>query len=427
MKTVIPRVRGTRDFYPEHMVLRNWIYSNIRSVCVKYGYQEWDAPILERLDLYAAKSGDELVRDQAFVFEDRGGSQVALRPELTPSLARMVAQQGNEQALPLRWWSFGPFWRYERPQKGRMREFFQWNVDFLGCEGIIADAEVACVGADLLRTLGLTSEQVGIRVNSRVLMESKISQLGVAREGFRRVFQLIDKLDKVTEEKWLDQHKTANLDRSQANELLEVLRDGEQWQESLELVEFFETVEAMGLGNWFKFDPKVVRGLDYYTGIVFEARDQLGEFRAVFGGGRYDNLVADVGGEKLAATGFAMGDVVVELLARKHDLVPDVRQPPAGVLVTVFDQNMMLESMALADELRNAGLSIELYPAADRLGKQLKYADRKRMLLVVVLGPEEIDKGIVSLKTLDDRKQTAVAREDAASEIRAFIDRVQAS
>ena len=191
MNSIVRSVKGTRDFYPTQMAWRNWLYGHIRTVSEKYGYQEWEAPILETLDLYAAKSGEELVKEQAFVFEDRGGSLVALRPELTPSLARMVAKKAQQLPRPIRWWSFGPFWRYERPQKGRAREFFQWNLDLLGSESVSADAEVASVAAELLAAVGLTPEQVVLRVNSRTYMENRVAELGMGTIGSGAIFSLI--------------------------------------------------------------------------------------------------------------------------------------------------------------------------------------------------------------------------------------------
>lgn len=422
MDRVIAPVRGTRDFFPEQMALRNWLYKSIGDVCKKYGYEEWDSPILEAFELYAAKSGDELVLDQAFVFDDRGGARVALRPELTPSLARMVAQQGQQIPRPIRWWSFGPFWRYERPQKGRTREFFQWNVDFLGCESMVADVEVASVGAALLSVLGISPEQVTIRINSRKMMEQKVSELGIPLGDHAKVFRLIDRLERVAEEEWLNYGIAQGLESGQVCELKAMLDDREEWGQSEELNKFLEISELMGTREWFEIDPTIIRGLDYYTGVVFEARDRQGKFRAIFGGGRYDNLVSEIGGDAIPATGFAMGDVVVELLMRAHDLVPDLESSSAVVLVTVFDEERIATATALACELREAGIPTELYPHPERLAKQFKYAERKRVPVVAVVGPDELDGGEVSLKRLDTREQIRVDRTNAAHAICTVLD-----
>ncbi len=201
MKTKIGSVKGVREFYPDAMALRNWLYDKMRAASQLFGYQEWDGPFLETIDLYAAKSGDELVKEQAFVFPDRGGDQITLRPELTPSLARMIAARQGQLPRPIRWWSFGPFWRYERPQKGRSREFFQWNVDLLGVDSPAADAELAAVGATFFALIGLTPNDVKIQFNNRRLMDAEVSALGLA-EKKKNVFRLIDRRDKMSTEAW---------------------------------------------------------------------------------------------------------------------------------------------------------------------------------------------------------------------------------
>src|SRR5512142_672469 len=202
MKNLIQPVKGTRDFYPEQMAVRTWLYETARSVAESFGYQEYEAPILESLDLYAAKSGEELVKKQSYVFTDRGGSEITLRPELTPSLARMIAAKQNELAYPVRWWSFGPFWRYEQPQKGRTREFFQWNADIIGVSSPEADAELIAVAATFLRSVGLTPERATIFVNNRRLMESEFDALGMVTEKRLDVSNLIDRRSKMEPVKW---------------------------------------------------------------------------------------------------------------------------------------------------------------------------------------------------------------------------------
>src|SRR5512135_3242776 len=188
MKTTIRPIKGTRDFYPEEMAFRTWLYKQMETASQRFGYQEYEAPILETLELYAAKSGEELVKEQSFVFTDRGGDTITLRPELTPSLARMVAQKQRELIKPIRWWSFGPFWRYERPQKGRTREFFQWNIDLLGIDSAYADAELIAIGAEFFKSLGFSSEQIVIKVNDRQLMEQQIARLGVPPDRIEGVY-----------------------------------------------------------------------------------------------------------------------------------------------------------------------------------------------------------------------------------------------
>jgi histidyl-tRNA synthetase len=418
----IQSVKGTRDFYPESMALRNFIEANARAASESFGYQEWDGPFIEPLDLYAAKSGDELVKKQSFVFEDRGGDQVALRPELTPSLARMIAAKQNEMAFPLRLWSFGPFWRYEQPQRGRTREFFQWNLDLLGADSPEADAELIAVGAAFLRSVGLVSSRAEILVNDRRLMNARFEGLGIAPELRMEVSGLVDRRSKMKPEAWEKDGLGLGLTGKQLEGIKGLLENFELWQESPELKRLFAALDALDARDYVRFDPNIMRGLLYYTGTVFEAYDTSGSVkRAIFGGGRYDNLLADVGGEPLPAVGFAMGDVVVGILLQESGLVPELVSP-APVLVTVFDEALWLKSYALAAELRRAGLEVAVYPEPAKLPKQLKYADRLGIRVAVVLGPEEAAKDQLAVKNLSDGTQQVVARPEAAGLIRRLLD-----
>ncbi|HOW92461.1 MAG TPA: ATP phosphoribosyltransferase regulatory subunit, partial [Anaerolineaceae bacterium] len=299
MKTQIQSVKGTREFYPEDMAIRRWLYGLIEEVSTSFGFQEYDGPYIEKIDLYAAKSGEELVKEQAFVFADRGGDLVTLRPELTPSLARMVAARQNELVFPLRWWSFGNFWRYEKPQKGRTREFFQWNIDTIGVNSPEADAEMIAICATFLKRAGVTPEQIAIKVNHRRLMEVKIAESGIRRELTPEVFRLIDRIDKMSSESWTQAAGDAGLSKAQIKNLTDLINDYELWKTSPELTRVFSALEHLGVANYVTYDPRIIRGLDYYTGTVFEAWDIGGEGRAVLGGGHYDNLVGDVGGTPL--------------------------------------------------------------------------------------------------------------------------------
>ena len=422
MSEIIRSVKGTRDFYPDQMVFRNWLYNHIRIVAERYGYQEWEAPILETLELYAAKSGDELVKEQAFVFEARGGSLVALRPELTPSLARMVAQHRQRLNVPLRWWSFGPFWRYERPQKGRAREFFQWNVDLLGSTSLNADAEVASVAAALLSSVGLSSDEVVIRVNSLQLMERRIAEIGITKDFQPAVFRLIDRSDKMAESKWLEYGQRLGLNNGQLTALIEMLYDTDQWGDSEQLCEFFQITEYMGTREWFEFDPRIVRGLDYYTGVVYEARDKLARHRAILGGGRYDNLVSEVGGEPISGTGFAMGDVVIQLIAQEFEVVPDINPCRTQILVTLFGDESIVQSNNVANELRQNDLRVEVYPDVVKLKSQLRYADRQGIPIVIVLGPDEIEAGEVSIKQLVTGEQSNIPLARVVQTVRKILE-----
>lgn len=414
-KNIIRPVKGTVDFYPDEMALRSWLYATIKSVSESFGYEEYEAPLLEPLELYAAKSGEELVNEQSFVFQDRGGNMVALRPELTPSLARMVAQRQSRLVYPLRWWSYGPFWRYERPQRGRTREFFQWNIDLIGVDTPEADAELAAVAARFLEKAGLPSVEIVVLVNNRALMDAELERIGIPPGNRPEVFNLIDRRDKMSADKWEAYALEKGLSGNQFEELCALLENDDLWKQSPALVRFFESAEAFGVSDYLKFAPYVIRGLAYYTGTVFEARDRANEFRSILGGGRYDNLVGDVGGDPLPAVGFAMGDKVIAEVLNKFGRLPSaetLRRPP--VLVTVFDEASMDASIAFAARLRSAGIKTAVYPEAIRLGNQLRYADRIGARFAAILGPDERANGQATIKDLKSGEQETVRVEEAA-------------
>ena len=418
---VIPPVKGTRDFYPEAMALRNWLYQNVRQASQAYGYQEYETPFLERLELYASKSGEELVREQAYVFPDRGGDLIALRPELTPSLARMVAARARDLPRPIRWWSFGPIWRYERPQKGRTREFFQWNIDLLGVDSPEADAEIASVAAEFFRAVGLLPSEIRLLVNDRRLVEQQYDRLGISAERRVEVFRLVDRRDRMSEAAWRALAGETGLSPEQVTGLEAMLRDRSAWESSAELTAFFSAAGALGVADFLAYDPAIIRGLDYYTGIVFEARDTSGKYRAILGGGRYDNLVAAVGGDPVPGTGFAMGDVVLGLLLEELGKLPTLDRRPADILVCAFAPESKTAALTLSAALRAAGLRVEWYPDDERLPKQLKYADRMSIPLAAILGPEELAADEVALKDLRTGEQRRVPNAEAASAARAWL------
>lgn len=416
--TAISSVKGTRDFFPEDMAFRRWLYEAIQNVSQAFGYQEYDGPFLERLELYAAKSGEELVEQQSYVFTDRGGDKVALRPELTPTLARMVAQRVRALPLPIRWWSFGPFWRYEQPQKGRSREFFQWNIDLLGIDSPQADAEIVSIAARFLSSVGLASDQVQLLVNNRRLVDQQLAGLEVPEGKRNEVFRLIDRREKMEPSEWAGYAADIGLDEKQRSGLGELLDDQDAWRDSGELQGFFAAIEDLGCADYVTYEPSVIRGLDYYTGTVFEARDAAGEQRAILGGGRYDNLVADVGGDPVPGVGFAMGDVVLEVVLREASAYPELRPNPADLLMTQFDEETGRASLQATQRLRQAGLRVEWYPEPGRLPKQLRYADRYGIPLVGILGPDELAADQLAVKDMASGEQVSVPLEEAADYVK---------
>lgn len=331
----IQSVRGTRDFYPEPMAVRNWLFEGWRRASRLAGFVEVDGPVLEPLDLYTEKSGEEIV-EQLYWLQDKGGRRLALRPEFTPTLARMIAARQAALPAPVRWFNISRCFRYERAQKGRLREFFQWNVDLLGIEDEVADAECLALAVDGMKEVGLGPDDVQVRISDRRLLAALTRHLGVADGQVPQVFAALDKRDRVPPEALEEMLAKAGLADEQRRGLDRVLawqdlgdidrheRAAPDVADAAQILErLFGHLDSCGIADWCRFDIGVVRGLAYYTGPVWEVYDRRGEFRAVFGGGRYDRLLADVGGKAMPACGFACGDAVLGLLLEARGLLPE--------------------------------------------------------------------------------------------------------
>ncbi|MFN2169081.1 MAG: ATP phosphoribosyltransferase regulatory subunit, partial [Anaerolineae bacterium] len=299
------------------------------------------------------------------------------------------------------------------------QEFFQRNIDLLGSDSSGADGEIVSIAAEFFRSLGLGADEVAIRINSRRLMERKLAEIGIGEEMRVEVFRLIDRRDRLPADKWQDWAQDMGLTQGQLGALTDLLADPDLWQESDELREVFATAEAFGLADYLLYDAGIVRGLDYYTGPVFEAYDRAGRFRAILGGGRYDNLVADVGGEPITGVGFAMGDVIVELLLERQGKRPELPLTPSTVLVTLFDEGLNEQTVALAGRLRRAGVNAEQFLEPIRLGKQLRYADRKEIPYVIILGPDEVKAGQVVLKNMESGEQQPYSEAELIERLKA--------
>jgi len=411
-KVNLQPLKGFRDFYPEQMKFRNFLFGKMREISKLFGYQEYEGPVLESLDLYGAKSGEELVKNQTFILKDRGGRRLALRPELTPTMARMVAAQRQKLTLPLRWFSLGPRWRYEQPQKGRFREFWQWDVDLIGFDSPEADAEVISLACELFKSVGLSSKEVVIKINNRRFLENKLVFVEIPRKKIPEVFRAIDKKEKMTQDGWEKYLKEIGLNDLQIRGLGEILKDKDFANESEELTELFSTLNDLGVSKYIEFDPMVVRGLDYYTGTVFEAKDRRGEFRTILGGGRYDNLLEIIGGQKIPGVGFAAGDAVLEEILKKFKKIPKLTPCSTKVLVTVFDESFYRNSLKITSQLRAKNIPTEIYlDSQTKLDKQLKYADKKGICWVVIIGPEEEKSGTVTVKNMEKGSQETIPQE----------------
>jgi len=412
---------GFRDFYPEQLATRNYLTSVWRDVARRYGFVEYDGPPLEPLELYTKKSGDEIV-GQLYAFTDKGDRQVALRPEMTPTLARMVAAKANAMRKPIRWFSIPQLFRYERQQKGRLREHFQLNVDIIGEASVAADAELLAVAVEIMRATGLSAGDVRARISDRRLLTAILYEVGVKANEMAAVFAAIDKLGREPREVTLEKVEKAVAEKGAARSIERVLehstdlnaiaaefRNSRSVMESItRLREYMRFVDALGAGEWIDFDLSIVRGLAYYTGIVFELFDAKGEFRAICGGGRYDDLLSNIGGVDLPALGFGMGDVVLTELLRARDLLPT---PTLGTeyWVAADDDSMLPEVMKVAGQLRAKSRSVEYALKAQSLSKQLKAASTAGVENVVLLRSADFSNGTVTVKKLADGSEQNVA------------------
>jgi histidyl-tRNA synthetase len=412
---------GFRDFYPEQLATRNYLMSVWRDVARRYGFVEYDGPPLEPLDLYTKKSGDEIV-GQLYSFTDKGDRQVALRPEMTPTLARMVAAKANAMRKPIRWFSVPQLFRYERQQKGRLREHFQLNVDIIGEASIAADAELLAVAIDVMRALGFGPADVRARVSDRRLLTAILSHVGVKKAELPAVFAAIDKAGREPREATMEKVDKAvgsadakrGVERLLKNskDLTAIAKDFSKAPEIAEQItsmrEYLGYLDALGVGEWVDFDLSIVRGLAYYTGKVFELFDAKGEFRAICGGGRYDDLLSTIGGVDLPALGFGMGDVVLTELLRAKNLLPSA-ELATEYWVAADDDALLPDVMAVAGRLRAKSRSVEYALKSQTLARQLKTASTAGVKNVVLLRRDDYATGNVTVKTLADGSERRVA------------------
>jgi histidyl-tRNA synthetase len=414
--------KGTRDFYPDEMRLRRWIFGQMREVIEGYGYQEYDGPLLEPFEVYAAKTGEEIVNQQLYWLMDRGERKMAIRPEMTPTMARMVAQKFHELAKPIRWYSIPNLWRYERPQKGRLREHWQLNVDVLGGDPLLADTELLKLSLDIMKRFK-GEKLVSIRVNNRRLMDQLFSEkLGLSPEVTLSVVKSIDARAKIGEEVFLKQLTDLGLTSKQIGELDAFFKSSfEEVSSQLpgqgvdELKKLFALMKESGAGDKIVFDATIMRGMNYYTGTVFEMYDTSGENRrAMFGGGRYDNLVGLFGKDKISGVGLGMGDVTLRDFLETHKLLPEFG-PAMDVYVSLPSMEMRETAEKIAASLRDKNLKVMTPLEAGGFGTQLKQAVKHGARFAVLFGDAEFKEGKVLLKDLVKNQQTVVPITDLAN------------
>ena len=421
--------KGTRDYYPAEKRVQNYIFSKWRKVSHRFGYEEYGAPILEPIEMYEAKSGQELVGEQTYVFTDRGDRRVAIRPEMTPTISRMVAARRQELAYPARLFSIANFMRYERPQRGREREFWQLNVDLFGADGVQADAEIITMGAEFLKSFGAKDDMYVIKVNNRKVINFMMSEyLELDAVQAQLMIKLFDRKNKITNEQFRDQaieifgDNKAKQGLSRIADLLSATSMAEMPSQIRangavgELQELFRLLAQAGVRN-ATFDITLMRGFDYYTGTVFEIFDNDPENnRSLFGGGRYDGLVGLFGAEPISAVGMAPGLTTTELFLKSHGLLPEL--PSATEVYVVVLGESQAGAAKLAAELRAEGVNTELDITGRKLDKQLKTAIKKGIPYILFVGEDELHKEVYTLKDTASTEEQKLSMERVISTVK---------
>lgn len=419
--------KGARDFYPADKRLQKYMFSKLREVVESFGYQEYDSPILEPLEIYLAKTGEEIVNEQLYSFEDKGGRKMAIRPEMTPSVSRMVAGRRQELAYPLRLYSIPNLWRYERPQRGRLREHWQLNIDLFGVEGIEGDHEVILVADAALKAFGAPADSYTIRISSRKLLDYFLhKQLKLKGRQSLDVMKLIDRKHKVPKAKFVAEAKELLGDNNHVVQLMEFLNakslhalpSSLQKHQSVEELHKLMSLLAKSGVTEAVFDTSVVRGMDYYTDIVFEVFDADPEnIRSMFGGGRYDGLVALFGVEPVPTVGFGMGDVTLANFLEGHKLLPELAVETDATVILIGDVYGSVQK--ILDDLRKQGLRLAVDSSGRKLDAQIKSAVKSRVRYVIFLGEEEIKSKKFKLRDLEKGEEKELSTEQLASALAA--------
>ncbi|HMV77869.1 MAG TPA: histidine--tRNA ligase [Leptospiraceae bacterium] len=408
--------KGTRDFYPEDMKVRNWMFSVMRKTAQSFGYREYDGPMLESFDVYKAKSGEEIVGRQLYNFIDKGERHVAIRPEMTPTLARMVAARLRDLQRPIRWFSIPNLWRYEAPGHGRLREHWQLNVDLFGVDSSRAELEIILLAAEILSSFGADSSMFKIQFSHRKILNDFLKKVLVLNEEQEYAMaKLLDKRNKITEKEFKDSAEKLLDDPGRQYALIEkylncdinsLKQFSEIGRETVEFLEQFESgCKEAGIADVLKFDPSIIRGFDYYTGFIFEIFDMDPENRrSLYGGGRYDNLVGLFSNEQISGIGFGLGDVTLLNFLKSHGLVPDLRERNS-VYIPLLSDSMFTDLVKISSQLRKAGISAELSLDAGKFGKQISAAEKKGYSHILIYGEDEKKEESLVLKNLNSGEQ----------------------
>ena len=415
--------KGVRDFYPEDMYIQKYIFQKMRETVESFGYIEYGASILEPSELYQAKSGEEIVNDQTYSFKDRGDRDVTLRPEMTPTVARMVTARRRDLAFPLRWYSIPNLFRYEQPQRGRVREHFQLNVDLFGSESINADLEVIKIAYQIMKNFGAKDSDFQIRINDRKIASELYKLYNLNETDSYKLSKVIDKKNKISKESFEEAVEIILKDK--ASEFIALLTSNEKFLTKIgennpnvkNLISIIENLTSSGITN-VVFDQTLMRGFDYYTGTVFEIFDTNPKNkRSLFGGGRYDELLDIFGAPKMPAVGFGMGDVTTENFLETHNLLPKYKSN-VKLYICKLDEKYSPEAEALADKLRKKGLCVAIDLSNKKVGDQIKTADKQKIPLVVCIGEDEVKKKEYKIKNLATSEEKIVTEDDIFSVVK---------
>ncbi len=421
--------KGTRDYYPEDKRIQNYIFYTWSKVVQRHGYQEYGAPMLEPLEVYTAKSGQELATEQTYTFTDRGDRTVAIRPEMTPSISRLVAARRQELGYPARLYSIANFMRYERPQRGREREFWQLNADLFGADGPIADAEIVEIASEIMKAFGAKDNMYAIRVNDRNLINHIMSEyLSLDAVGSQLMIKLFDRMNKISPDEFAQQaadifgKDAAGGGLQKLKQLVTVKSVADLPAEVREtesakyLIELFDRLQAAGVEN-ARFDASLMRGLDYYTGMVFEVFDlHPDNNRSMFGGGRYDGLVGLFGAEPIPTVGFAPGLTPTELFLKSHDLLPKFSST-TDVGVVVVDESLD-DALVFVRQLRSEGVNAEVDITGRKIDKQIKAVIKKNVPFMVFIGANEVKEGVYTFKDVETTEEEKLSLERIVSRVK---------
>jgi len=409
--------KGVRDFYPKDQAIQDYIFGVMSNVARSWGYEEYGASVLEPLSLYKSKSSEEIVNEQIYSFKDRGDREVALRPEMTPTLARMVAAKLQDLPAPIRWFSIPNLFRYEKPQRGRLREHWQLNVDMFGILDIWADVEIISIASDVMKKFGASEKDFEIRINSRTLLDDLFKKIDIDEDKRQFTYRLLDKKEKMPADDFR-QAMEALIGEQKSNDLLEALYFGEglltsmhQSEAAKNLNKIIETLRSLGISN-LVFTPTLTRGFDYYTGMVFEVFDTNKENpRAMFGGGRYDNLVGAFSNQNLPGLGFGMGDVTIRDFLETHKLLPNI-DSTTDIYFCVASQTDMKKVYELAEKFREKRINVAVDISGKKLSDQMKSLNKRDIPFVMTVGSEELKNKKFTLRNAVTREEKTGSLED---------------